>query len=206
MQIKKIVPKAGSFRYKPAMNELLITMSEQFFFNFETQQFELNQNPHGSTKAVALNNMVISDDRSSFSFEIEQKGKKVGYNISIEEEYQRILLAFFSKISREGFKKDKSFHEDVNVIIKDGKLLEFNTFKKTEDFQVIGGLNIFADDEGLRMIQKQPEWKKLTISVLTVNDNGDITITADNNEKITYHLDVEPLIIEIVKTLIESVR
>jgi hypothetical protein len=62
MSEKKIKTKGATIVLDPSINEFSIVLGESFFFNFDSQQFEMDTNPYGDPLCVPIFDLIALDN------------------------------------------------------------------------------------------------------------------------------------------------
>ena len=137
-----------SFKYNPDCS--MYFGDDKFgislFFNFETSQFELDINPHGDKKGAPINNVNLSLEYSTFSFETTINGKCKAYSIHAQFETDKIIFRLFDQLHEKGISASliKPNDNSLRLGLKNGMILEFDTADYDKNGKVIplSGVNI----------------------------------------------------------------
>jgi hypothetical protein len=67
MSEKKIKTKGATIVLDPSIKEFSIVLGERFFFNFDSQQFEIDTNPYGDPQCVPIFDLIALDNGLQFT-------------------------------------------------------------------------------------------------------------------------------------------
>ena len=109
------------------------------FFNFKTNQFELNFNPHGDKKGVPIYNVNLSTEYSILSFETAINEKSKLYVIHAQFESDKILFQLLDQLHGKGISTSTIRPNDNSLRfgLKNGMILEFATTDYNESGESI---------------------------------------------------------------------
>lgn len=201
MSIKKIKPKESAFKYDPTAKQLCLVTDAKFYFNFDTQKFEIDQDPYSDPDCTPLLNISLKDDLSELQFDAVYRGKETRFVISITNSCDKILYDFFSRVTNEGFSIAKNDVDDLQLVFENGKLESLKVYKLSKAQELLDSLFI-AFDEGRHYLIEEDPWRKIELNAIEATD-GKI-ISKSENEEFIYNLETQPLIFDTVKKLIES--
>ena len=201
MQVKKIKIDDSSFIYRASYNNLCLVMELQFIYNYRSHQWEVNNNPHGEPNPIPMNNVVMSDDLSQLSFDAKYQGKQQQFEITAVHECDKIMFELFSRLRNNDVLAVDEDLDDLQLVFTKGKLESIQGFKYSKDSDLLDSLNIFPEEGSYMLLRKKPR-RKLNLNSIVADDNKLISRTAD--EEFVYNLNVQPLISETVKRLVNS--
>ncbi|MEQ7802070.1 hypothetical protein ABDJ41_19900 [Pedobacter sp. ASV1-7] len=67
MSEKKIKTKGATIVLDPSIKEFSIVLGERFFFNFDSQQFEIDTNPYGDPRCVPIFDLIALNNGLQFT-------------------------------------------------------------------------------------------------------------------------------------------
>ena len=184
-------------------DELVLAVGLQFYYNYETKQWELNQDPYGDPDLVPMNNVELNEAAHQLTFEAEYQGKPQQFEITASFEPEKIMLDLFSQLNNQEKLVTGEDVDDMQLIFEKGKLNSIRIFKHTKEFEILDSLNIKSDNGNFSLIKQKP-WRKFDLKAIGV-DNGNI-VSESAEEQFSFHLDVQPIILDTVKKLVESAR
>ena len=201
MQVKKIKIKESAFIYRPSYNNLCLVLDLQFFYNYKSKQFEVNNNPHGEPNPIPMNNVVMSDDLSQLSFDAKYQGKQQQFQITAVYECDKIMFELFSRLRNNDLLAVDEDLDDLHFVFEKGKLQSIEGYKHSKDNDMLDSLDVFIEEGNYTLLKHAPR-RKVNLNSIVVDDNKLISRSAD--EEFVYNLDVQPLISETLKRLINS--
>jgi hypothetical protein len=201
MQVKKITISESAFIYRPSYNNLCLAMGLQFIYNYKLQQFEVNNNPLGDPNPIPMNNVVMSDDLSQLSFDAKYQGKQQQFLITATHECDKIMFELFSRLRNNDLLAVDEDLDDLHLIFEKGKLESIKGYKHSKANDLLDSLNIFLEEGNYSMVKQRP-WRKFNLNSIVVDDNKVISKSAD--EEFVYNLDVQPVLLETIKRLVNS--
>jgi hypothetical protein len=201
MQLKKIKLNESAFVYHPGYNNLFLAMHLQFFYNYKSQQFEVNNNPHGDPHLIPMNNVVMSDDFSQLSFDAKYQGKERQFQITAIHECDKIMFELFSRLRNNDLLAIDEDLDDLRLVFENGKLESIKGYKNSKTDGLIDSLNIISEEGSYSLIIQDP-WRKINLNSIVVDNNKLISRSAD--EEFLYNLDIQPVLVETIKRLIDS--
>jgi hypothetical protein len=197
MQVKKIKPKELLFKYNPLVSELIITVGMQFYYNYETQQWELNQEDYGDPKLVPIINVVLNEDATRLSFEAQ----KQQFEITASLEPEKTLLNFFAQLNGPQKLDTADDVDDMELIFVKGKLETLQIYKHTKELSIIDSLRIKGSDGTFSLIKQKP-WRKFELDTIEVNNSQ--IMSKSGKEQFNFPLHLQPIIFNTVKKLVEG--
>lgn len=201
MQVKKIKTKESSFKYNPMASELVLAVGLQFYYNYESQQWDLNQDPYGDPDLQPMNNVVVDETAGVLSFEAKYQGKAQQFAITAAYEPEKIMLAFFAEVKKMGKLAPVDDMDDMQLIFEKGKLEAIMIYKHTKALEIVDSLNI-KGNEGKYSLIKQKPWRKFELNAVAVNDHQ--IVSRSGKEEFRFELNLQPVIFNTVKKLIEG--
>lgn len=202
--IEKIKTDDCAFKYNPASRDLTLGIGHAFSFNYRSQKFELDQNPFGDPNLVPVNDVVFSSDFSQLTFDARYQRKQRKFAITAANEYQKIMFEFFARVNATGFTTEDCDADHVELHFEKGKLSLIRIYKRPKPLQhLVDSLRIIGEADHYSLIKQAP-WRKFNLNSLVVNNNKLISRSAE--EEFVYPLDVQPVILETVKRLVDSSR
>jgi hypothetical protein len=176
-------------------------MHLQFFYNYRSHEFEVNNNPHGEPNPIRMNNIVMSDDLSQLSFDAKYQGKQQQFEITAMHACDKIMFELFSRLRNNDLLAVDEDLDDLHVVFENGKLESIQGYKHSKTNGLIDSLNIISE-EGNYFLIKQAPWRKFNLNSITVDNHKLISRSAD--EEFVYNLDVQPVLLETIKRLIDN--
>jgi hypothetical protein len=201
MQVKKIKINESAFIYRPSYNNLCLAMGLQFIYNYKSLEFGVNNNPHGEPNPIPMNNVVMSDDLSQLSFDAKYQGKQQQFQITAIHECDKVMFELFSRLRNNDLLAVDKDLDDVHFVFEKGKLESVEGYKHSKDNDLLDSLDIFIEEGNYTLLIQEPR-QKFNLNSIVVNDNKLISRSA--GEEFVYNLDVQPLIVETIKRLIDS--
>jgi hypothetical protein len=202
MQVEILNPEQTSFKYDPLIRSLMLGLGHPFFFNQKSQQFELDQNPFGDTNLVPMKNVVFRDTFSRLTFDAKYQRKQRQFAITAANEHEKLLFELFARLNAHGFTTEGYEADHVQLHFEQGKLASIQIYKHSKPSEhLVDSLRIRGEADHYFLIKQGP-WRKFSLNSLRVDDNKLISRSAD--EEFVYNLDVQPVILETVKRLIDS--
>lgn len=109
------------------------------FFNFETNHFELNINPHGDKKGIPIDKVDFSSEESTFSFEVIVNGQYKKYVVYALFESDKTLFRLLEQLHGKGISTNAINLTDnaLRLGLKEGMLMEFATTNYDESGSII---------------------------------------------------------------------
>jgi hypothetical protein len=201
MPLEVAEPELTAFRYNPAVRELMVAVGHPFYFSQRSQQFELDTNPFGDPHLATMKHVVFSHDCSELTFDAKIRRKQRHFVITAANEHKKILLETFAQLNANGFTTRDDEVDHVQLRFQDGRLTSLQIYKSAKDCELLDSLRIVGETDGYSLIKQAP-WRKFKLNSVTVDDNRLISRSAD--EEFVFRLDVQPVIVEIVKRLVDS--
>lgn len=190
-----------AFKYDPSIRDLTLGIGHAFCFSQISQRFELDQNPFGDPNLVPMNNVVFSDDFSQLTFDARYQRKHRQFVITAANEHQKTMFEFFARLNEKGFKTEDNDADKVDLLFKDGKLDSIEIYKYSEGCELLDSLHIFSEAGHYILLKHRPR-RKFNLSSIRVDHHKLISRSAD--EEFVYNLDVQPVIYEAVKRLVDG--
>ena len=201
MQVKKVKINESSFIYRPSYNNLCLALYLQFFYNYKSKQFEVNNNPHGDPNLIPMNNVVMSDDFSQLSFDAKYQGKQQQFQITAIHECDKVMFELFSRLLNNDLLAVDKDLDDLQLVFEKGKLQSIEGYKHSKENDMLDSLDVFIEEGNYTLLKHSPR-RKVNLNSIVVDDNKLIGRSAD--EEFVYDLDVQPLISETIKRLLNS--
>src|SRR5579859_6067249 len=102
MSLKKINPTESAFFYNPRGKEFYLVSELKFYFNKDSRQFELDQNPHGEPKFTKINGLIVNTGFSEMEFDAVYRSKDTHFKFSSDYNCDKILYKTIAGISKSG--------------------------------------------------------------------------------------------------------
>jgi hypothetical protein len=201
MQVKKIKPKDSLFKYNPLVSELVLTVGMQFYYNYETQQWELNQDDYGDPDLVPIKNVVLNEAATQLNFEAKYRGTQQQFEITASLEPEKILLNFFAQFNGPQKFDTADDVDDMEMNFEKGKLETLQIYKHTKELSIVDSLRIKGGEGRFSMIKQKP-WRKFDLDSIEVRDSQ--IISKSGKELFNFHLDLQPVFFNTVKKLLDQ--
>ena len=108
-------------------------------FNFKTNLFELNINPYGNKRGIALSNIEIPDDYSTLK--VEAAHEKILKSLILYPKYEsdKILIQLFKQLHGHGLPQQLMKPDDTHIHIglNDGVLIELRTTEYNNEHKIV---------------------------------------------------------------------
>ncbi|HEY0681636.1 MAG TPA: hypothetical protein VGD45_04860 [Steroidobacter sp.] len=189
-----------AFKYNPWIRDLTLGIGHAFCFSQIPQRFELDQNPFGDPNLVTMNNVAFSEDFSQLTFDARYQRKHRQFVITAANEQQKIMFEFFARLNANGFRTQDDEADHLELHFEKGGLDSIQIYKNDERCNLLDSLRIFSE-AGRYFLVKQCPWRKFELTSMRVDDHRWISRSAD--EEFVFDLQVQPVIYETVKRLVD---
>jgi hypothetical protein len=198
MQVKHIKPTASLFSYNGRGAQLCISAGEKFYFNPDTHQFELDQNPEGEPKLAKVKNLKLSADASELEFEARWRREDTQFKLSSSYPFDKVLYQTIASIPDSGFAFREEDTDKAELIFTDGFLSKVYMYKRV-DMKLVDSLTIIREEGTYYLILQRP-YAKIALTSVVAADHRIVSTSA--TEEYSYKVDVQEYIWEILSRLI----
>jgi hypothetical protein len=94
MSLKVIKSVESSFQYNPKTKSLCIISDLKFILNNISMEFEIDQNPNGEPRTVAINDLRLYNNDSELDFECVYRRKRIKYNLQSKYKIDSIIYNY----------------------------------------------------------------------------------------------------------------
>jgi len=200
MPVKLIKPTGSRFSYNPRAGELCVVPELKFYFNRDTHQFELDQNPHGEPLLAKLKNLTLSSDSSELEFEAKYRREDIQFKLVSEHPVDKIIYRMMAEIPDSGFAFRDDEHDSVELLFDEGALSTVSLFKRIDN-KMVDFLRIIKEDGVFIQIKQRP-FAKIPLNSIVAGD-GRIIYRTDS-EEFSYTVDVQKYIWNILSRLMNG--
>ncbi|WP_313492032.1 MULTISPECIES: hypothetical protein [Sphingobacterium] len=172
--------KGCSIVFDPSIKEFSVILGERFFFNFHTQQFELDTNPFGDPKCVPIFDLVELKNGIQFATQnIEMQPIVITSSHPLDLCIMREMLL----LHQQGFLFNESNSTKIEILVEKGK---FKTIRliKIEDYSSKDFLTLLFE-EGQSFVIKYP-FQKLPLNKAYMDGNN--MVSESPEETITWQV------------------
>src|ERR1700760_952016 len=163
MSVKNITPTASLFLYNGRGMELCISAGQKFYFNRDTHQFELDQNPEGDPKLTKVKNLKLSADASELEFEARWRREDVQFKLSSTHPFDKVLYQTIASIPDSGFTFRTEDTDKAELIFMDGVLSKLYMYKRV-DMKLVDSLTIIQEGGVFYLILQNPSYAKIPLT------------------------------------------
>ncbi len=172
----------------------------KFYFNRDTHQFELDQNPHGEPQLAKLKNLTLSSDSSELEFEAKYRREDIRFKLVSEHPVDKIIYRMMAEIPDSGFAFRDDEHDSVELLFDEGALSTVSLFKRI-DTKMVDFLRIVKEDGVFIQIKQRP-FAKIPLNSIVAGD--DRIIYRTDSEEFSYTVDVQKYIWNILSRLMNG--
>jgi hypothetical protein len=199
--MKNIIRPTGSaFFYNPRSGELCLVSELKFYFNRDTHQFELDQNPHGEPILTKIRNLKLSSDFSEMEFNAIYRYKNTQFRLLSDYPVDKTLYRTIAGIPDSGFAFKDDEKDSIELIFNQGVLSGISVHKRI-DSKLADSLRIIREDGAFHLIKQRP-YAKLSLISIDAADNRIIYRTT--SEEFSYSVNIQEYIWNILGQLISE--
>lgn len=197
----QISPTETAFFYHPRGHDLGFYSGMKFYFNKNSRSFEIDQNPHGEPMLAKIRNIEGNADFTRVAFDTRYRRTPTHFEISCQYDCDRILYRTLAEISETLFAFNEEDRDNVDLTFDKGLLSRLSLHKHV-DTKLVDFLNIVREADALYLIKQRP-WARVRLEGHVVVSGREISARA-GSEEITYHLDIQGFIGDIVARLVNG--
>ena len=201
MPVKLIKPTESAFFYTPRGKELCLVSELKFYFNSNTRQFELDQNPHGEPRLTKINNLRLSADFSEMEFDAVYRNKETQFKLSSEYSFDKTLYRTIAGIPDSGFAFRDDDKDKIELIFNQGAVSKVYLYKHI-DLKLVDSLSIVREEGAYHLIKQRP-YAKIPLIGVAAADNSIVGWTA--SEAFNYSVNDQEYIWNILSGLISGI-
>lgn len=179
---------------------MCIVSELKFYFNKNTLQFELDQNPHGEPRLTRIKDLKLSADDSQLEFDAVYRSKDTQFKLLSEYPFDKTLYQTMAGITDSGFAFRQEDTDKVELIFQDGALSKVYMYKHV-DLQLVDSLTIIREDGVFYLIKQRP-YAKIPVDSIVAADSNIICRTA--SEEFRYSVNDQEYIWNILSGLINE--
>jgi hypothetical protein len=193
--IKKTKSEGAVGKMDPSINEFCIICGEKFYYNFNTQKFELDETPYSDRTCIPILN--LSDTITGFEFDAFYKKKDTHFSIDCKYPSDKIIKEYLFILNEKGFVFDSQNGTKIEILFEKNKLISIELVKienyVSKDFLTL----IFKNEKSLI---KYP-FQKLVLKSVSFTES---TLFCEcETEVVKWDIPISELKLEILKRLIE---
>ncbi|WP_195406451.1 MULTISPECIES: hypothetical protein [Bacteroides] len=198
--MKNKTNKLSTFKYNPKGGILCISTNETLGFNFNTNKFEINQNPEGNSKFKPIINIELNAGSIEFDTNYRDKVKHCCFYSS--SKVGNVLINFFQETENQNLPIDRDKDLDnFSIIFEGDTIYRMDFYKKSIDYKMLASVSVYNKDNTLYV--RMPMMNKLC-KIKTYFFQGSLLyFQTDKNETISYKIDVSPIILNCIRRLLE---
>ncbi|GGB00799.1 hypothetical protein [Puia dinghuensis] len=200
MPLKLIKPTESAFFYNPRGKQLSLVSELKFYFNRNTHQFELDQNPHGEPKLTKINNLKLSADFSEMEFDAVYRNKDTQFKLLSEYPFDKTLYRTIAGIPDSDFAFRDDDKDKIELIFNQGAISQVYMYKHV-DMNLVDSLTIIRED-GVFYLIKQGPYAKIPLNSVVAADNRIISRSA--SEEFSYSVNDQEYIWNLLSRLINE--
>jgi hypothetical protein len=110
------------------------------------------------------------------------------------------MFEFFARLNANGFRTQDDEADHLTLHFEKGRLGSVRFYKYDERCNMLDSLNIFSEADRYFLVKQCP-WRKFELNSIRVDDYRWISRSAD--EEFVFNLQVQPVIYETVKRLVD---
>lgn len=200
MQKEKITTDASSLMYHPLTDDLVLTVGVQLYYNYDTQKFELNQDPYGDPDPVPVHHVAVKDDFSELSFEANYRGLPRQFIITAGYDTEKVLLQLFAQLNNNGPLTVGRDMDHMQFIFDKGKLESIELYKHNKSADIIESWDVFLDKGNYVLVSEIPRHTRVNLDALEVNGNK-LNGRAGSREYV-FRFSTQPVLVDAIKRLV----
>jgi hypothetical protein len=192
--IKKIKSKGTIVKIDPSINEFCIICGEKFYYNFNTQKFELDETPYSDSTCIPVLN--LRNTIVGFEFDAFYKKKDTHFSIDCKYPSDKIIKEYLFILNEKGFVFDSQNGTKIEILFENDKLVSIELVKMenfiSKDFLTL----VFKNEKSLI---KYP-FQKLLLKSFNLTNN--YIICECETEVVKWEVSLPEVAIEIFNRLI----
>jgi len=192
------------FEYNPKY-KMRITTNEELRYNFQMNEFEINQNPFGEEQTKPIFNVEVSLDFNKISFSIIYKKKIKSIVLTNRNKVDTILYKFFNDVMKNKLIIGKDDLDNIIIIINNDLIDRIDIYKENNKCELLDSLCIVQKDNELFIEKYYPVFSIHKIVDIKIFNNS-IIIYREDGKTDNYHIDSQDRIINLIKKLIENIE
>lgn len=198
--MKLIKPTESAFFYNPRGKELCLVSELKFYFNSNTRQFELDQNPHGEPRLTKMNNLKLSADFSEMEFDAVYRNKDAQFRLLSEYPFDKTLYETIAGIADADFDFRDDDTDKIELIFNQGALSKLYMYKHV-DSKLVDSLSIIREEGAFYLIKQRP-YARIPVNSIVAAGNNIICRTA--SEEYSYSVNDQEYVVNLLSGLING--
>jgi len=192
------------FEYNPKY-KIRIKTNEELRYNFNNNEFEINQNPMGEENSKPIFDVKVSSDFNEVSFSTIYRKKIKSIVLKCRNRVDVILYEFFNYVRENKLTVKENDLDCIIIVIINDLIDRIDIYKENNECELLDSLSIVSKNNILYIEKCLPSYSIHKIIGIKI-DNNNMIIKRDDGIIDTFYIDSQQRIINLIKTLLENIN